>query len=85
MEVLHKLFSPNLNTLDKATWLGILWNYILDEAIKKSLESKMFGKRCSENLSKINSEYSQIYKMETFAKIVNYQKPLTIFAKKNPA
>ena len=41
----------------------------------------MFGKMCSENLSKIHSEPCQTSKMEIFAKIVNYQKPLTIFVK----
>ena len=79
MKVLHK--SANLKTLDKATWLGIVWNYILEEAIKKSCETQMFGKSCSENLSKIHSESWQSSKMEIFAKIVNYQKPLTIFVK----
>ena len=41
----------------------------------------MFGKRDSENLSKIHSEPCQTSKMEILAKIVNYQKPLTIFSK----
>ena len=52
IESLHKIFSANLKTLDKATWLRIVWNYIPEEAIKKSWETQMFGKRCSENLSK---------------------------------
>ena len=41
----------------------------------------MFGKMCSENLSKIHSEPCQTSKMEIFAKINNYQKPTTIFVK----
>ena len=41
----------------------------------------MFGKMCSENLSKIHSEPCQTSKMEIFAKILNYEKPLTIFVK----
>ena len=62
--------------MDKATLIGIAWNYILEEAIKKSWETQMFGKRCSKNLSKIHSESWQTSKMEIFAKIVNYQKLL---------
>ena len=61
------MFSTNLKTLDNATWLGIISNYILEEAIKKSLETRMFEKRCSENLSKIDSEPCQTSKMEIFA------------------
>ena len=79
--MLHKIFSANLERLDKATWLGIAWNCILEEAIKKSWETLMFGKICSENLSKIHSGPCQTPKMEIFAKIVNYQKPLAIFVK----
>ena len=79
MKVLHK--SANLETLDKATWLGIVWNYILEEVIKKSWETQMLGKSCSENLSKIHSEACQTSKMEIFGKIVNYQKALYIFVK----
>ena len=41
----------------------------------------MFPKRSSANPSKIHSEPCQMSKMEIFAKIVNYQKPLTIFVK----
>ena len=41
----------------------------------------MFGKRCSENLSKTHSEPCQTSKIEIFGKMVNYQMPLTIFAK----
>ena len=67
--------------MDKATLIGIAWNYILEEAIKKSWETQMFGKRGSENLSKIHSEPCQTSKMKIFAKIVHYQKPLTIFTK----
>ena len=37
----------------------------------------MFSKTCSENYS----EPCQTSMVETFAKIVNYQKPLAIFAK----
>ena len=81
MKVIHRIFSANLETLDKATWLGIVWNYILEEAIKKSWETQMFGKSCSRNLSKIHSESWQASKVEIFAEIVNYQKPLTIFVK----
>ena len=54
---------------------------MLDEAIKKSWGTQVLGKRCSENLSKMHSKPSQTSKMEIFAKIVNYQKPLTIFVK----
>ena len=74
-------FSAKVKTLDKAPWLSIVWNYIPEEAIKKSWETQIFGKRCSENLSKIHSEPCQTSKMEFFAKIVNGQKPLTIFTK----
>ena len=79
MKVLHK--SANLETLDKATWLGIVWNYILEEVIKKSWETQMLGKSCSENLSKIHSEACQTSNMKIFGKIVNYQKALYIFVK----
>ena len=41
----------------------------------------MFEKKSSENLSKIHSEPCQTSKMEIFARIINYQKILTIFAK----
>ena len=75
MKALHKIFSANLKTLDKVTWLGIAWNYIPEEAIKKSWETQMFGKSCSENLSKIHSEPCQTSKMDIFAKIVDCQKP----------
>ena len=81
MKALHKIFSANLKTLDKALWLGIVWNYIPEEAIKKSWETQMFGKKGSENLTKIHSEPCQTSKMAIFAKIVNYQKSLSIFAK----
>ena len=43
----------------------------------------MFGKMCFENLSKILSESRQTSKTEIFAKIVNYQKPLTFFLKRS--
>ena len=42
----------------------------------------MWGKMCSENVSKIHSEPCQTSRIEIFAEIVNYQKPLTIFRKK---
>ena len=71
----------NLRTLDKGTWLGILWNYILEEAIMKSWETHMFGKSCSEWLSKIHSEPWQTSKMVIFAKVAKCQNPLTIFVK----
>ena len=79
MKVLHK--SANLKTLDKATWPGSISNYIPDEPIKNSWETQISGKRCSENPSKIHSEPCQTSKIEIFANIVNYQKPLTIFVK----
>ena len=41
----------------------------------------MLGEMCSGNLSKIHSEPFQTSETEIFAKIVNYQKPLTIFVK----
>ena len=68
MKVLYKIFSAKLKTLDKATWLGIIWNYIPEEAIKKGWETQVFGKMCSENLNKINSEPCQTSKMEIFCK-----------------
>ena len=43
----------------------------------------MFGKMRFENLSKILSESRQTSKTEIFAKIVNYQKPLTFFLKRS--
>ena len=81
IESTTQFFSANLKTLAKATWLGIVWNYIPEEAIKKSWETQIFGKKYSEILTKIYSKPCQTSKMEIFAKIVNYQKPLTIFAK----
>ena len=48
---------------------------------KKSWETQIFGRRSSENLSKIHSELLRTSKMEFLAKLVNGQKPLTIFAK----
>ena len=48
---------------------------------KKSWETQILGRRCSENLSKIHSELLRTSKMEFLAKLVNGQKPLTIFAK----
>ena len=39
------MFSANLKTRDKATQLGIVWNYIPEEAIKKSWITQMFWKR----------------------------------------
>ena len=39
------MFSANLKTRDKATQLGIVLNYIPEEAIKKSWITQMFGKR----------------------------------------
>ena len=60
--------------MDKALWLGIVWNYMPEEAIKKNWETQMFGKRCSKNLGKIHLEICQKSKMEFFAKIVNGQK-----------
>ena len=56
-------FSTKLKTLDKASWLSIVWNYIPEEAIKKSWETQIFGKRCSENLSKAHSESCQTSKL----------------------
>ena len=73
LKVLHKFFSANLKTLDKATLIGIVWNYILEESIKKNWETQMFGK--------IHSEPCQTSETEIFTKIVGYQKPLTIFLK----
>ena len=67
--------------MDKATWQGIIWNYIPEEAIKKSWETQMFGKLGSESLIKIHWEPCKTSKMKIFAKLVNYHKPLTIFAK----
>ena len=81
LKVLHTFFSANLKTLDKATLIGIVWNYILEESIKKNWETQMFGKTCSENLSRIHSEPCQTSETEIFTKIVGYQKPLTIFLK----
>ena len=81
LKVLHKFFSANLKTLDKATLIGIVWNYILEESIKKNWKTQMFGKSCSENLSRIHSEPCQTSETEIFTKIVGYQKPLTIFLK----
>ena len=49
--------------------------------MKKILETQMFGKRFSKNLSKILSQPCQTSKIENFAKVVNYQKPLIIFVK----
>ena len=80
LKVLPNIFSANLKTLDKATGQGIVWNYIPDEAIKKSWKTDVW-KKGSENLSKIHSEPCQTSKMENFAKIVNYQKPFNNFAK----
>ena len=54
---------------------------MLEEAIKKNWETQVLGKRCSENLSKMHSKLCQTCKMEIFANIFNYQKPLTIFVK----
>ena len=82
MKVLHKIFSVHPKTLDKATLLGIVGNYIREEATKKSWETQMFGKRCSENLSKIHSEPCQTSNMEIFVEIVNYQKTINYFRKK---
>ena len=62
MKALQKIFSANLKTLNKTALLGIVWNYILEETIKKSWE--------------IHTS-----KMEIFAKIVNYQKSLTVSVK----
>ena len=45
LKVLHKFFSANLKTLDKATLIGIVWNYILEESIKENWETQMFGKK----------------------------------------
>ena len=42
---------------------------------QEELVTQMFGKRCSEYLSKIHSEPCQTSNMEFFAKIVNEQKP----------
>ena len=81
LKVPPKIFSAKLKTLDKAPWLGIAWNYIPKEAIKKSWETQMFEKRCSENLNKIPSEPYQTSRMMVFAKIVNGPKPLTNFTK----
>ena len=83
LEVLHKIFSAKLKTLDKAPWLGLVWNYILEETIKKSWETQMFGKRCSGNCRKIHSEPSQTSKMEFFTKIV-MAKAINYFCKKLP-
>ena len=80
IEYTTQFFSANLKTLDKATWLGIVWNYS-GRSIKKIWETQIFGKSCSENLSKIHSEPCQTSKMEISAKMINYQKPLSIFAK----
>ena len=80
LKVLPNIFSANLKTLDKATGQGIVWNYIPEEAIKKSWKTDVW-KKGSENLSKIHSEPCQTSKMENFAKIVNYQKPSNNFAK----
>ena len=74
------MFSANYSL--KATWLGIVWNYILEEAIKKSWEMQILGEKSSGNLSKIHSEPYQTSKIKIFAKIVNYKKPWTIFVKK---
>ena len=71
LKVLPNIFSANLKTLDKATGQGIVWNYIPEEAIKKSWKTDVW-KKGSENLSKIHSEPCQTSKMENFAKIVNY-------------
>ena len=80
LKVLPNIFTANLKTLDKATGQGIVWNYIPEEAIKKSWKTDVW-KKGSENLSKIHSEPCQTSKMENFAKIVNYQKPLNNFGK----
>ena len=82
MKVLHRILRAKLKTLDEeAPCLGIVWNYIPEEAIKKSWEIQMLGKMCSENLSKIHSEVCQKSNMEFLPKMVNGQKLLTIFAK----
>ena len=79
MKILHKVLIANY--FYKATSVGIVWNYFLEETIKKSCEIQKFAKICSENLSKIYSENGEIPKMGIFAKIANYPKPFTIFVK----
>ena len=82
MKVLHRILRAKLKTLDEeAPWLGIVWNYIPEEANKKSWEIPMLGKMCSENLSKIHSEACQKSNTQFLAKMVNGQKLLTIFEK----
>ena len=49
--------------------------------MKKIWETQVFRKRFSKNLSKILSQPCQTSKIENFGKMVNYQKPLTIFVK----
>ena len=45
LKLLNKIFSVKLITLDKKLWLGVIWNYILEEASKKSWQTQMFEKR----------------------------------------
>ena len=71
LKVLYNIFGAKLKTLDKSPRLGIVWNYVLEEAIKKIWETQMFRKRCYENLSKIHSEPCQTSKMDFFTKIVH--------------
>ena len=51
IEYTTQFFSANLKTLDKATWLGTVWNQIPKEAIKKSWETQI-----SDILTKIYSK-----------------------------
>ena len=69
LKVLHKISIVKFQTT--------FWKKLSRRVGKQ----KMFGKRCSENFSKILSEPCQTSKIEFFAKIVNGQKPFNIFAK----